>query len=79
MHVQTTIIHIIAHRQLTLNLIIQIHAFGIEVTRDLHLWWLLLLCKAIANGFHPTTHKINPSLSKALSYHKLRPPLTFTT
>jgi len=30
----------------------------IRFTGCLHFWWLLLLCSVIANGFHPTTHKI---------------------
>ena len=32
----------------------------------LHLWWPLLLCIAIANEFHPTTHKVNLQASKAI-------------
>ena len=38
----------------------------------LHLWWPLLLCKAIANGFHPTTHKVNLQASKAIILPKTK-------
>jgi len=34
----------------------------IRFTWDMHLWWPLLLCRASANEFHPTTHKVNPFL-----------------
>ncbi|BAT95261.1 hypothetical protein VIGAN_08195000 [Vigna angularis var. angularis] len=27
----------------------------VELWRVMHSWWPLLLCKAVANGFHPTT------------------------
>ncbi|QCE14869.1 hypothetical protein DEO72_LG11g1875 [Vigna unguiculata] len=32
--------------------------FTLPRTRCLHVWWPLLLCRAIANGFHPPTHKV---------------------
>jgi len=32
----------------------------------LPLWWPLPLCRAIANEFHPTTHKVSPWSSKAI-------------
>jgi len=32
----------------------------IEFTSCLHFWWPLLLYRAIANGIHPTTHKVSP-------------------
>jgi len=44
----------------------------IGFTRRLHLWWPLLLCRAIANGFHPTTHKVNLQASKAIILPKTK-------
>ena len=44
----------------------------IGFTGRLHLWWPLLLCRAIANGFHPTTHKVNLQASKAIILPKTR-------
>jgi len=44
----------------------------IGFTRRLHLWWPLLLCRAIANGFHPTTHKVSLQASKAIILPKTR-------
>ena len=38
----------------------------------LDLWWPLLLCRAIANGFHPTTHKVSLRTSKAIILSKTR-------
>jgi len=38
----------------------------IGFTGRLHLWWPLLLCRAIANGFHPTTHKVSLQASEAI-------------
>jgi len=38
----------------------------------LHLWWPLLLCRAIANRFHPTTHKVNLQTSKAIILPKTK-------
>jgi len=53
---------------LTLNSIIQIHAFGIGIIGDLHLWWPLLLYSGIANG---TIHKVNPWSFRPLSCLRL--------
>jgi len=36
------------------------------------LWWPLLLCRALANGFHPTTHKVSLQTSKAIILPKTR-------
>ena len=44
----------------------------IGFTGRLHLWWPLLLCRAIANGFHPTTHKVNLQASKAIILPKTK-------
>ena len=44
----------------------------IGFTGRLHLWWPLLLCRAIANGFHPTTHKVSLQTSKAIILPKTR-------
>jgi len=37
------------------------------------LWWPLLLCRAIVNGFHPTTHKVSLQAFKAIILSKTRP------
>jgi len=44
----------------------------IRFTGRLHLWWPLLLCRAIANGFHPTTHKVSLYASKPIILPKTR-------
>jgi len=44
----------------------------IEFTKCLHLWWSLLLCRAIANGFHPTTYKVSPWSSRVIILSKTR-------
>jgi len=44
----------------------------IGFTGRLHLWWPLLLCWAIANGFHPTRHKVIFQASKAIILPKTR-------
>lgn len=31
----------------------------IRLSQVMHLWWLLLLCKTIVNGFHPITYKVS--------------------
>jgi len=36
------------------------------------LWWPPLLCRAIANEFHPTTHKVSLQTSKAIILPKTR-------
>ena len=41
-------------------------------TGCLHLWWPLLLCRAIANGFHPTTHKVSLQSSKVIILPKTK-------
>jgi len=44
----------------------------IEFIGRLHLRWPLLFCRAIANGFHPTTHKISLQASKAIILPKTK-------
>ncbi|WVY99027.1 hypothetical protein V8G54_031178 [Vigna mungo] len=39
---------------------LQIFIMNVDLGRIMHLRWPLLPCKAIANGFHPTTHKVSP-------------------
>ena len=51
----------------------------IGFTGRLHLWWPLLLCRAIANGFHPTRTRLAFKRLGPLSCHRLRPPATLTT
>ncbi|KOM43589.1 hypothetical protein LR48_Vigan05g119400 [Vigna angularis] len=58
-----------------------------ELWRVMHSWWPLLLCKAIANGFHPTTltscllrfTSPPPFLSSSFSFWVLKFPLSFIT
>jgi len=44
----------------------------IGFTGCLHLWWHLLFCRAIANGFQPTTHKVSLQSSKVIILPKTR-------
>jgi len=44
----------------------------IGFTGCLYLWWPLLLCRAIAIGFHPTTYKVSPWSSKAIILPKTK-------
>jgi len=44
----------------------------IGFTGCLHLWWSLLLCRTIINGFHPTTHKVSLWFSRAIIPPKTR-------
>jgi len=38
----------------------------------MRLWWPLLLCRVIANGFHPTAHKVSLQTFKAIILLKNR-------
>jgi len=57
-------------RTLWLNYLDKYNKIGF--TGRLHLWWPLLLCRTIANGFHPTTHKVSLQPSKAIILSKTR-------
>jgi len=51
----------------------------IGFTGHLHLWWPLLLCRAIANRFHPPHTRLTLKRLKPLSCHRLGSPATLTT
>jgi len=44
----------------------------VRFTGCLHLWWPLLHCRVIANGFHPTMHKVSLQASKTIILSKTR-------
>jgi len=51
----------------------------IGFTGRLHLWWPLLLCRAIANGFHLPHTRLAFKHLRPLSCQRLRPIATLTT